>query len=117
MPDSPAIDAALTIPGINVDQSGVARPFGAAPDIGASEWNGTNFYSQFKLFSLDPKNDSWILKGGGPPNRTFRLRVSRDLINWSDATMGASGPRGIFELSEPIDPSESIRFYQVVAPN
>jgi hypothetical protein len=40
LPGSPAIDAGIVVAGITTDQRGVARPQGAAPDIGAFESRG-----------------------------------------------------------------------------
>ena len=37
LPDSPAIDAGVAVPGVTADQRGVFRPQGRAPDIGAFE--------------------------------------------------------------------------------
>ncbi len=116
MPDSPAIDAGLTVAGIDVDQRGVPRPFGSVPDIGAYEWNGTDFYKDFVLISLTLDNGISRLKGGGPVNQTFRIRRSLDLFDWSNVATNSSGSLGLFEYSEPFSTSESRRFYQVIAP-
>ena len=40
LPGSPAIDTGTTISGVTADQRGIARPQGAAPDIGAFESRG-----------------------------------------------------------------------------
>jgi hypothetical protein len=40
LPGSPAIDSGAAVPGLATDQRGVARPQGAAPDIGAFESRG-----------------------------------------------------------------------------
>jgi len=116
MPDSPAIDAALALPGIDVDQRGVARPFGSAPDIGAYEWNGTNFYTSFILTGLQPSGAGWILKGGGPTNQEYRIQASKDLTNWLDVTTNNTGAKGLFQYSEPAAPAEAMRLYRVDAP-
>jgi hypothetical protein len=42
--NSPAIDAAIPIPGVDKDQRGVPRPYGSAPDIGERVgWSTTAF--------------------------------------------------------------------------
>ncbi len=40
LPGSPAIDAGVAVAGVTTDQRGIARPQGAAPDIGAFESRG-----------------------------------------------------------------------------
>jgi CSLREA domain-containing protein len=55
--DSPAIDAATTIFGVTTDQRGVARPVGAAPDLGAFE-NADTALQRWRAFHSLPANGS-----------------------------------------------------------
>lgn len=116
MPDSPAIDAGVPVPGVDSDQRGVSRPYGSAPDIGAYEWNGTSFYQEFTLTSLGLDGNNWVLKGGGPTNQVFRLRASADLIHWTDVSTNSSDALGLFQLSETMNSAAGARFWQVVSP-
>lgn len=115
LPDSPAIDGALPVAGLDLDQRGVLRPFGAAPDIGAYEWNGTTVF-WIALSTPREQQDIDLLKGAGPPNQQFRIQVSADLAHWTDTATNSTGSSGLFRCSVPVDLSEPMQFYRVVSP-
>ncbi len=113
MPDHPAIDAARPIPGVEVDQNGTIRPFGSAPDIGATEWNGTSFYEYVKLTQLHLGAGPPVLKGVGPPGKVGMLQMSPDLTNWTDSLTVEITTNGLFQVTPPLVPGESQRFYRL----
>lgn len=116
MPDSPAIDAAMPVVGIDVDQRGVPRSFGAAPDIGAYEWNGTNFYSFFVLTKITMNSGNCELSGAGPTNTSFRLQGSGNLMDWQDIQTNMTGPLGLFDVLQLLNQGSSLHFYRTVSP-
>jgi len=99
LPDSPAIDQAATIPGLSDDQRGVSRPYGLRPDIGAYEWNGTNYYQYFVLGALTPQAGMWRLAVAGPTNQLFRMQVSADLYTWADWSTNRIPAQGFMHLN------------------
>ncbi len=114
LPDSPAIDSATAVTGVDVDQRGVTRPYGALPDIGAYEWNATSFYTDFSL-SIVRSNGNWTLPIVGPPMMTVRVQVSTNLTTWSDISTNSTGTKGTFTVEAPQTPG-SAAFYRTVAP-
>jgi alpha-tubulin suppressor-like RCC1 family protein len=116
LPESPAIDAGTELQGIAVDQRGVARPVGGAFDIGAYEANGISPAEPFALEPLIFSTRGTEIRGSGPPNRTFRLRTSIDLVHWTDIRASAVTGDGAFTVVEPFDSTSAGRFYQIVAP-
>ncbi len=114
LPDSPAIDSATAVTGVDVDQRGVTRPYGTAPDIGAYEWNATSFYTEFSL-SIVRSNGNWTLPIVGPPMMTVRVQVSTNLTTWSDISTNSTGAKGTFTVEAPQTPG-SAAFYRTVAP-
>lgn len=111
--ESPAIDGGVAIPGVGVDQRGVARPYSSAPDIGAYEWNATSFYTRFTP-SIIRSNGHWVLPIFGPPTTSVRVQRSADLVTWSDISTNTSSATGkvLVEDAQPAPPS----FYRTVSP-
>jgi len=114
---SPAIDAGISLPGINTDQRGVPRPYGPSPCVGAYEWNGAPIYhSTFNLTSLTHSGGGWTITGVGPTNQPFRLRASSNPVNWVDLSTNNTGPFGFYTLQDASSPLPPTRFYRVVSP-
>ncbi len=111
---SPAIDAGIAVPGVTTDQRGAARPFGAAPDIGAFEWMDSPFYTQILLAPPVFANNVWRIRGTGPANLDFCLSASTNLLDWIDLSITNTGPSGRFEFDDPSNwPS---RYYRTRSP-
>lgn len=111
--DSPAIDAADPISAPPVDQRGVARPFGFAPDIGAFEWNGP-VPAQFYIHTPVLTDTGCALTVYGPPDVLYRLQASDDLAEWSDICTNQNSWPGFSHLTDPI--LAPARFYRIVSP-
>ncbi|SIO55552.1 hypothetical protein SAMN05444166_5109 [Singulisphaera sp. GP187] len=90
LPGSPAIDAGRVVPGITVDQRGVPRPQGAAPDIGAFESRG------FTLVILSGNNQSATGGSAFPIPLVVRIAspfgepVAGGRVRFAGPTTGAS---------------------------
>lgn len=116
LPGSPAIDVGANLAGIDTDQRGVARPAGAAFDIGAFEAAETPSPSPLRIAAFSLSAGSAVLTGSGPPNRSLRFRRSPDLTHWIDIRASAIGTDGTFTLIEPFDPAAPACFYQAISP-
>jgi hypothetical protein len=74
---SPAVDAALPLPGIPADLESNPRVFGAAPDIGCYEVSPPSL----RVAARTGGNYRLILSGGN--GTTYRLERATVLPNWS----------------------------------
>src|ERR1043165_1403082 len=116
LPDSPAIDSGPLLAGANSDQRGVPRPYGAAADIGAYEWNATSFYTSFRLWPPPAlSNGFWYVHLIGPTGVVVRFQRSADLSNWQNFATNASGPERFTTVQDPTAPATR-RFYRSVSP-
>lgn len=113
MQDSPAIDAARPLPEVQTDQSGISRPFGAVPDLGATEWNGTSFYPYMAVTSFERGAGHPVLKGFGPPGTVATLQVSSDLTNWTDSVTVEITTNGLFQVAPVPVPGQAQGFYRL----
>ena len=113
LPDSPAIDAGISVPGVDTDQRGVARPQGPAPDLGAFE------------VAL-PKTPPTILVNDGHfgfNSETFGFNVSgsagavvviegsTNLVDWSALATNTLGS-GPCYFRDPASAGQPWRFYR-----
>jgi len=106
---SPAIDAGISAAAPLTDQRGVARPFGAAADIGA--------YEYAPLLSVSRTPDGFdILLRDGDSGLTCRLLTSTDLSNWFCVDTNQVGPNGTTLFQTSCNTSEPRRFYRAVWP-
>jgi len=111
---SPAINAANALHCPPTDQRGVARPFGAACDIGAFE--SAPSYPANSL-SLEPAGAGTArLVFAGAPNQTYQLLVSTNLPTWSLLTTIVTDALGMFQYVVTNDGTGTCRFFKAAGP-
>ncbi|MFM1769597.1 MAG: hypothetical protein RJA22_2126 [Verrucomicrobiota bacterium] len=109
LPGSPAIDAAAAN-GPSIDQRGVTRPQGAAPDIGAHE---------FLFSSPSFTSASWSSPGilalqlRGLPYQAYALEASTNLVHWTEILSVVTGGNGLKDLADTTAGSNSSRCYRL----
>lgn len=111
---SPAINAGSNLPSLLTDQRGVARPYGASPDIGAYEWDGPA-PSDFVLQTPELTDSSWQITGRGPAQTAFHLQTSVNLSAWEDGPTNCTGTSGWFQMRIACS-AESAGFFRLVCP-
>jgi hypothetical protein len=113
LPGSPAIDAGSSVDTLTVDQRGIHRPQGLAPDIGAFEFQyATPMLARMAVESCT--NCCLILCGlsGG----SYTLQASTNLVNWFDVATNIADTNGVCEFTERGAGRCSRRFYRPQAP-
>ena len=106
--NSPAIDAGAAVGGPAVDQRGVARPQGRGVDIGAYEFQFPQIVgAQFQSATC------FGLCVCGPPNQSFAMQVSTNLLWWSDFGSYAENSNGVCEVSDSQTSGSRARFYRL----
>lgn len=109
LPGSPAIDAGASgAPG--TDQRGVARPQGAAPDIGAFEF----------LFSVPSFTSAAFVSPGalalqvrGLPYQTYVMESSTNLVQWAEVTSVVTGSNGLKDVIDATLGAAPFRCYRL----
>jgi len=115
LPNSPAIDAGVNVVGVTTDQRGVTRPFGAAPDIGAFEWDAPS-YTNLWLRSLQPAASGWLLTGTGPAAMSFHVQSTTNLQDWTSEAAGVTRVSGWFELETARSTNSNSGFFRLISP-
>jgi hypothetical protein len=117
LPGSPAIDAAEPVRGINSDQRGVPRPYGARPDIGAFELSGLDgfYYSSYVLAPPNISNVMCQLSAFGPTGKVMRIQKSANLSNWVDVITNTINSSGFMLINDPMNSAKQ-KFYRAVSP-
>jgi CSLREA domain-containing protein len=99
--NSPAIDAAAPIAGITIDQRGVARPVGVAPDLGAFE-NADTALQRWRAFHSLPANGSQDLANPSSDGVANLLKFAfnmapnlGDLLTPNTAVLPENGTAGL----------------------
>ena len=83
---SPAIDKAVAVEGITTDQRGVARPQGAAPDIGSFELEDTNPMVR----NTNPANGATLISPGTFVTATFSKAMDARTTDGDPSTINAT---------------------------
>ena len=112
LPAGPAIDAGVAAGAPATDQRGVARPQGAAVDVGAYEFRFT--IPQITGAKLLPGSNFW-LKSCGLSNQTYTLQASSNLRDWIDLTNLVADAAGVCEFVEGNSGGGAMRFYRLRA--
>lgn len=103
--NSPAVNAAQSVPGASADLDGAPRPFGPAPDIGCYEQSPLSL----RLFPTGSEGLGLQMFGGA--GRSYRIEISSELINW---TALATLVRSHLSPEMTIINDGSRRFYRAV---
>ena len=110
LPGSPAIDAGSAVGSPPTDQRGVLRPQGPGVDIGAFEYRYLPVFTGATMLSA---TNCRLQMAGLPPNQTYSLQVSTNLLNWWDVTNFMAGSNGVFQCVDPIAGATQLRFYRL----
>ena len=110
LPGSPAIDAGFAIGAPDTDQRGVPRPQGAGVDIGAFEYQYLPVFTGATMLNA---TNCRLQMAGLPPNQTYSLQVSSNLVTWSSVTNFMAGSNGVFQCVDPTCTSGPARFYRL----
>ncbi len=110
LPGSPAIDAGTALGAPTTDQRGVPRPQGAGVDIGAFEYQYIPVFTGATMLSA---TNCRLQMAGLPPNQTYSLQVSSNLVTWSSVTNFMAGSNGVFQCIDPTCTSGPARFYRL----
>jgi hypothetical protein len=113
LPGSPAIDAGSSQGAPAVDQRGIPRPQGLAPDIGAFEFQ----YATPVLVRMAVQSGTnCSLKLCGLRGGIYTLQASTNLVNWVNVATNMAGTSGVFEFTESGAARCPRRFYRVSLP-
>jgi hypothetical protein len=108
LPGSPAIEAGAVAGTPATDQRGVARPQGAAADIGAFEFE---FIPRIVAARFDSPAAFW-LECCGAPNQLYVLLASTNLQDWIAVTNFRTGTNGLCALTCPDADDSNPRFFR-----
>lgn len=110
LPGSPAIDAGITVGAPATDQRGVTRPQGPGVDFGAFEYQ---YIPYFTTAHFQAATNFCLHVSGLPPQQTFTLQTSSNLLSWSDCTNFTADLSGTCELIDSQSDPEAARFYRL----
>jgi hypothetical protein len=108
---SPALNAADSAYCPTTDQRGVARPYGAACDIGAFEWT-PYLPNAFTVETVGPGVAR--LAFAGTPGQEYQLLISTNLPVWSLLATFTPDANGMFQYSVTNKGSAGCRFFKAV---
>jgi len=113
LPGSPAIDAGSSGDTLAVDQRGIHRPQGLAPDIGAFEFQ----YATPVLVRMAVQScTNSCLKLCGLGGGSYTLQASTNLVNWFNVATNITDTNGVCEFTERGAARCSPRFYRALLP-
>jgi hypothetical protein len=109
---SPAIDAGSSMGNLAVDQRGVHRPQGLAPDIGAFEFQ----YATPLLVRMAVEScTNCSLKLCGLSGESYILQASTNLVNWINVATNMADTNGVCDFTERGTGKCSRCFYRPLA--